>query len=174
MQRYKFESDSQQPFVRSSHDFVVSTYAKIQIWKRFTTLLDCFTRKLWLCLPMQRYKFESDSQPYRWQLISTSVVSTYAKIQIWKRFTTYTEQCIIFGLLCLPMQRYKFESDSQHVKQIKLLWESCVYLCKDTNLKAIHNPFCHIQWIRLVVSTYAKIQIWKRFTTHGTRQRERG
>ncbi len=165
---------------------------------------------------MQRYKFESDSQHIRivlpkilccvylckdtnlkaihngWlhEVILHQVVSTYAKIQIWKRFTTplidssFENSCVylckdtnlkaihnlmngvtLTNWLCLPMQRYKFESDSQLGVYCFLTLMSCVYLCKDTNLKAIHNAYSSHTSHRHVVSTYAKIQIWKRFTT---------
>ena len=61
--------------------------------------------------------------------------------------------------LCLPMQRYKFESNSQLIPRYRAVGRGCVYLCKDTNLKAIHNailPYLHKD---KVVFTYAKIQI---------------
>ena len=94
------------------------------------------------------------------------VVFTYAKIQIWKRFTTTKVAGPHAYWLCLPMQRYKFESDSQQSLIVKKLLKSCVYLCKDTNLKAIHNStLLHVVFC-WVVFTYAKIQIWKQFTTN--------
>ena len=170
---------------------VVFTYAKIQIWKQFTTTAFTYSTAYSLCLPMQRYKFESNSQLWRRVTKSVTVVFTYAKIQIWKQFTTIRHLVCVLALLCLPMQRYKFESNSQLIplSSVRLcvvftyakiqIWKQfttnrkkpqirggCVYLCKDTNLKAIHNPH---QWHRKtqqVVFTYAKIQIWKRFTTH--------
>ena len=41
--------------------------------------------------------------------------------------------------LCHPIQRYKFESNSQLVGVDALQAVSCVIRYKDTNLKAIHN-----------------------------------
>ena len=141
------------------------TYAKIQIWKQFTTLESIRISDIKLCLPMQRYKFESNSQQAHegniqqircvylckdtnlkaiHNIIKLSsppetVVFTYAKIQIWKQFTTCSVTVGCGLKLCLPMQRYKFESNSQLVTLYYREFVSCVYLCKDTNLKAIHN-----------------------------------
>ncbi len=167
------------------------TYAKIQIWKQFTTTLAKSDAETRLCLPMQRYKFESNSQPIDgkepavgccaylckdtnlkaihnlclggWLLYI--VVLTYAKIQIWKQFTTKRLKCSHRQSLCLPMQRYKFESNSQPSCIRTRALPRCAYLCKDTNLKAIHNCSPKKTSTATVVLTYAKIQIWKQFTT---------
>ena len=92
-----------------------------------------------MCLPMQRYKFESNSQQFMVSIIRFSVVFTYAKIQVWKQFTTVG--CLDIAII------------------------SCVYLCKDTSLKAIHNDDAINDITIPVVFTYAKIQVWKQFTT---------
>ena len=165
MQRYKFESNSQLMMLRLVLLSVVFTYAKIQIWKQFTTYVQMVLVHLWLCLPMQRYKFESNSQPSHihyvvdigcvylckdtnlkaihnlivCKLLRKIVVFTYAKIQIWKQFTTGSSWWFFHPC--------------------------CVYLCKDTNLKAIHNQIGSNPNRSSVVFTYAKIQIWKQFTT---------
>ena len=217
MQRYKFESNSQQRFMvqpltsscvylckdtnlKAIHNIsaiplamlvVVFTYAKIQIWKQFTTSYVQQQQFLQLCLPMQRYKFESNSQQrfmvqpltsscvylckdtnlkaihnrFLKDVAQLSVVFTYAKIQIWKQFTTSFKTTADSDQLCLPMQRYKFESNSQRFSSCFTWLCSCVYLCKDTNLKAIHNVSVNSSRWALVVFTYAKIQIWKQFTT---------
>ena len=62
-------------------------------------------------------------------------------------------------MLCLPMQRYKFESNSQHYKIAYDSLQGCVYLCKDTSLKAIHNYEVGNFLSDAVVFTYAKIQV---------------
>jgi len=41
--------------------------------------------------------------------------------------------------VCNTLQRYKFESNSQHNKIYDIMYLGCVIPCKDTNLKAIHN-----------------------------------
>ena len=243
MQRYKFESNSQQfstvrttgarcvylckdTNLKAIHNYitqqdrwacVVFTYAKIQIWKQFTTRQPFHRTKSLLYLPMQRYKFESNSQHYESKVVGKrscvylckdtnlkaihnlihlvcplrTVVFTYAKIQIWKQFTTHEDKYVYLYQLCLPMQRYKFESNSQHDSARSEEHGSCVYLCKDTNLKAIHNfmecvpydyklclPMQRYKFesnsqrlvdyssVYIVVFTYAKIQIWKQFTTY--------
>ncbi len=144
---------------------VVLTYAKIQIWKQFTTVLSSFVASALLCLPMQRYKFESNSQQ-AWHCDEwRAVVLTYAKIQIWKQFTTNDKSGTFVLPLCLPMQRYKFESNSQLQLNVNAARVGCAYLCKDTNLKAIHNLTVELASAMPVVLTYAKIQIWKQFTT---------
>ena len=114
---------------------------------------------------MQSYKFESNSQPVNGGDVAMEVAISDAKIQIWKQFTTH--DCLVFGLVKLqyPMQRYKFESNSQLMIVWFLVWLSCNIRCKDTNLKAIHNvPRLFICQSRVAISD-AKIQIWKQFTT---------
>ena len=217
MQRYKFESNSQHisqatdllgscvylckdTNLKAIHNLcegfvlgveVVFTYAKIQIWKQFTTVFYCSFADGVLCLPMQRYKFESNSQhiAFKWRYVRGcvylckdtnlkaihnhrnvetdrgTVVFTYAKIQIWKQFTTCAQMALVHLWLCLPMQRYKFESNSQLITCCHNILCCCVYLCKDTNLKAIHNSYRFNSFYWKVVFTYAKIQIWKQFTT---------
>ena len=43
------------------------------------------------------------------------------------------------AMLCHPIQRYKFESNSQHNPLCLEFFVCCVIRYKDTNLKAIHN-----------------------------------
>ena len=139
MQRYKFESNSQHKLYRRK-SFIRCVYlCKDTNLKAIHNILVMLHRLLPLCLPMQRYKFESNSQLLFLFLPTLLVVFTYAKIQIWKQFTTHTAMLIRF--------------------------QSCVYLCKDTNLKAIHNWDFLVMIGLVVVFTYAKIQIWKQFTT---------
>ena len=65
---------------------------------------------------LQRYKFESNSQP--------------------------TDRADGVALLMFAvLQRYKFESNSQHMAITGDLDIRCLLSCKDTNLKAIHNPY---------------------------------
>ena len=98
----------------------VSSDTKIQIWKQFTTPLPRGYTTIGLCHPIQRYKFESNSQHLRLAFLQLFAVSSDTKIQIWKQFTT--EQTIVYVLpsLCHPIQRYKFESNSQ-----PLWWCEC-------------------------------------------------
>ena len=113
--------------------------SKIQIWKRVTTynLFKWFMFELYLIC--QRYKFESESQPYSFSLQSYCAVFNMSKIQIWKRITTpllgYQIQVVLY-LIC---QRYKFESESQR-SPLTSTWNRAVF-------------------------NMSKIQIWKRITT---------
>ena len=114
-QRYKFESNSQ-PLASSTRSIrcrfynvkdtnlkailntsiqrmygttVGFTMSKIQIWKQFSTLLNCVNFEVQSVLQCQRYKFESNSQQ-----TAISYVSRSESV--------------------LQCQRYKFESNSQH------------------------------------------------------------
>ena len=144
-----------------------------------------------LLLSLQRYKFESNSQHIRtlnrqyfsccYRCKDTNlkaihnrslaifqvlfVVAIVAKIQIWKQFTTALTQLWWTTPLLLSLQRYKFESNSQHMTCSSDHVLRCCYRCKDTNLKAIHNRDSPISTTLVVVAIVAKIQIWKQFTT---------
>ena len=67
--------------------------------------------------------------------------------------------------LYYPIQRYKFESNSQHIRRTCQVCSCCIIRYKDTNLKAIHNRREHITDPKKVVLSDTKIQIWKQFTT---------
>ena len=143
---------------------IVSDTSKIQIWNQFTTLCSwhCFCCKLFLI--RQRYKFETNSQPYAWGNVSRCIVSDTSKIQIWNQFTTpravpfraiycfwYVKDTnlkpihnrdnppILFYQLFLIRQRYKFETNSQPAGENKKYSVDCFWYVKDTNLKPIHN-----------------------------------
>ena len=61
--------------------------------------------------------------------------------------------------LCHPIQRYKFESNSQPRSKTKDRQFGCVIRYKDTNLKAIHNPYKAASLRAGAVSSDTKIQI---------------
>ena len=61
-QRYKFESESQQPHKIYPTYTAVFNMSKIQIWKRITTESRIEIMNTLLYLICQRYKFESESQ----------------------------------------------------------------------------------------------------------------
>ncbi len=67
-----------------------------------------------VCNTLQRYKFESNSQPIG------------------------LAGCPLREV-CNTLQRYKFESNSQRLHGPREPAAGCVIPCKDTNLKAIHN-----------------------------------
>ena len=174
----------------------VLCHAKIQIWKQFTTGQLTTSLSQVMCCAMQRYKFESNSQHvyllasrvfrcvvpckdtnlkaihngYLLKRKGDNDVLCHAKIQIWKQFTTPLRNVYAAWPMCCAMQRYKFESNSQHGGRGNPAHRRCVVPCKDTNLKAIHNRLiAHISCVRDVLC-HAKIQIWKQFTTPGRPQ----
>ena len=143
----------------------MSSDTKIQIWKQFTTRRRP-SRRLIRCVI--RYKDTNLKAIHNMMMITCLLwlaVSSDTKIQIWKQFTTLETQHRPHGRLCHPIQRYKFESNSQHTHGLLAAHGSCVIRYKDTNLKAIHNHNSCFKFIRWAVSSDTKIQIWKQFTT---------
>ena len=144
---------------------VVLSDTKIQIWKQFTTSLSLNTKKHRCII---RYKdtnlkaIHNTAMRTCWQL---HVVLSDTKIQIWKQFTTATIAAFICPLLYYPIQRYKFESNSQHPAHGQSWHTGCIIRYKDTNLKAIHNSAMLMIVFKVVVLSDTKIQIWKQFTT---------
>ena len=119
--------------------WAVFNKSKIQIWERITTIFVIHGYCVMLYLISQRYKFESESQPWRRNSFAIAAVFNKSKIQIWERITT-TKPCEApEGRLYLISQRYKFESESQL---------SIVTSFADS---AVFNK--------------SKIQIWERITT---------
>ena len=113
LQRYSFESNSQQFILRYVGVSVVFYLTKILIWKQFTTLcrhcvatVCCFLSykdthlkaihnsnivshiTFLLFSILQRYSFESNSQPSKEFNQISKVVFYLTKILIWKQFTT--------------------------------------------------------------------------------------
>ena len=170
---------------------VVFHTAKIQNWKQFTTHGSKGRTCQPLCFTLQRYKIESNSQRkpsvkrqangcvshckdtklkaihnyWTYRVAKAEVVFHTAKIQNWKQFTTYVHDLRIGTMLCFTLQRYKIESNSQHILIFYFFIFCCVSHCKDTKLKAIHNKFISILLPKDVVFHTAKIQNWKQFTT---------
>ena len=119
VQRYKFESKSQLARSRATFLSVVSNGSKVQIWKQITTISQDITKTSKLFPMVQRYKFESKSQPIQVHTIVFSccfqwfkgtnlkanhnidkkvareraVVSNGSKVQIWKQITTKIVVC---------------------------------------------------------------------------------
>ena len=114
IQRYKFESNSQQLWTANIEK------TGCIIWYKDTNL-----------------KAIHNSRP-RTEL-STAVVLSDTKIQIWKQFTTNSPSFNTWTKLYYLIQRYKFESNSQQLSQKFTPDHRCIIWYKDTNLKAIHN-----------------------------------
>ena len=64
-----------------------------------------------------------------------------------------------------PIQKYKFESKSQHKCSGRRRQYCCINQYKNTNLKANHNCWKYSNQSFNAVSTNTKIQIWKQITT---------
>ena len=144
-----------------------------------------------LCLPLQRYTFWSNSQPaflmilsvtdcachckdthfeaihncYRFLDLLVCIVLATAKIHILKQFTTEVKLKFEGRILCLPLQRYTFWSNSQLLQLFLLLRINCACHCKDTHFEASHNFFSCFCCCELIVLATAKIHILKQFTT---------
>ena len=140
VQRYKFESKSQHQCVWG---FSLSCCFQ---WFKDTNLKANHNRGVWNTLP----------QP---------AVSNGSKIQIWKQITTARAAGYVVRGLFPMVQRYKFESKSQHVTCIGYILNCCFQWFKDTNLKANHNKLFVIMLVQKAVSNGSKIQIWKQITT---------
>ena len=165
VQRYKFESKSQLEKRVVLGLYVVSNGSKVQIWKQITTDAPQGSTAIMLFPMVQRYKFESKSQRrclnpkkvlscFQWFKgtnlkanhnsrpkisIHYLVVSNGSKVQIWKQITTTNDLISYIHRLFPMVQRYKFESKSQHEKMLQKQMD--------------------------VVSNGSKVQIWKQITT---------
>ena len=108
---------------------------------------------------VQRYKFESKSQPVVAKLLFRSRCFQWFKDTNLKVNHNLASCCANFNSLFPMVQRYKFESKSQQSVLRKKLTNRCFQWFKDTNLKVNHNyPFL-ISFVCKVVSNGSKIQI---------------
>ena len=113
--------------------------AKILIWKQITTstfviVTSCWC--IWLCKDTNLKANHNYWFYFRW---FSSGVYDSAKILIWKQITT--------------------------ASMISYLASGCIWLCKDTNLKANHNREGAQASALAGVYDSAKILIWKQITT---------
>ena len=116
--------------------------------------------------PIQKYKFESKSQPTFLVLKLTQVV--YHPIQKYKfesKSQRFSNGLSNINLVYHPIQKYKFESKSQLLHFVIFAYFRCITQYKNTNLKANHNARYSQSGYRSGVSPNTKIQIWKQITT---------
>ena len=114
LQRYKFESNSQQKQVSgASHSGCLLSCKDTNLKAIHNTIQSLMTRSRDVYCP--------------------------AKIQIWKQFTTSALALAANTAMSTVLQRYKFESNSQPPPISGGSPWRCLLSCKDTNLKAIHN-----------------------------------
>ena len=72
LQRYYFESESQLGGISSGNLGAVAYPTKILFWKRITAEVDAAGELIMLLLILQRYYFESESQPLAYSVICRS------------------------------------------------------------------------------------------------------
>ena len=140
IQRYKFESNSQQNvtclFLWSS---CITRYKDTNL-KAIHNTRGTEIHQAGLYYQIQRYKFESNSQQMIKHLLPPSRL--YYQIQRYK-FESNSQQILPIVKLNLRLyyqiQRYKFESNSQRFTERYCEYKCCITRYKDTNLKAIHN-----------------------------------
>ena len=137
---------------------------KILFWKRITAPPVSIRIRVRLLLILQRYYFESESQR-RWGSYKGTIAVAYpTKILFWKRITALPREYQNYYQLLLILQRYYFESESQHPGTGVRNNPGCCLSYKDTILKANHSS---IWWWdnRLEAVAYpTKILFWKRIT----------
>ena len=112
---------------------------KILFWKRITAACILQIFHYLLLLILQRYYFESESQLFWYILLQLAAVAYPTKILFWKRITAAKRQQKNAVRLLLILQRYYFESESQHVCNDVARFGSCCLSYKDTILKANHS-----------------------------------
>ena len=139
VQRYKFESKSQRFIAVIFGLAVVFNGPKIQIWKQITTRLWKLNDFSMLFSMVQRYKFESKSQPLNPPCTNKSCCFQWSKDTNLKANHNAMDYPKKRKELFSMVQRYKFESKSQRMPRLSLYFG--------------------------VVFNGPKIQIWKQITT---------
>ena len=191
LQRYYFESESQlflfftkeeircclsykDTILKANHSELghprssrsaVAYPTKILFWKRITAKRRTLRSPPMLLLILQRYYFESESQPlsnfislaircclsYKDTILKANhslkdtcmsdacAVAYPTKILFWKRITANWRKWRIYGMLLLILQRYYFESESQQLPNSGPTVGCCCLSYKDTILKANHS-----------------------------------
>ncbi len=146
LQRYDFESNSQPlpPEIRAVYGCL--PYCKGTILKAIHNSLHLETKVLWVFTVLQRYDFESNSQPLPPEIRAVYGCLPYCKGTILKAIhnSLHLETKVLWVFTVL--QRYDFESNSQHGALYLLCWRRCLPYCKGTILKAIHN--CYRKMVR--------------------------
>ena len=108
---------------------------------------------------VQRYKFESKSQLPTWRYYYSRCCFQWSKDTNLKanhnNIYRYEKDIVLFSMV----QRYKFESKSQHFCATASASPCCFQWSKDTNLKANHNSQSWLAGIIQVVFNGPKIQI---------------
>ena len=89
--------------------------------------------------PIQKYKFESKSQLFSTSLAPVLWCITQYKNTNLKANHNLSADTLYMDKVYHPIQKYKFESKSQHLATYNLPRNWCITQYKNTNLKANHN-----------------------------------
>ena len=165
LQRYDFESNSQQLLIRLISRRRCLPYCKGTILKAIHNSGHRRRNDRLVFTVLQRYDFESNSQLRRGRLSIDYGVYRIAKVRFWKQFTTNHRDWPRHHAVFTVLQRYDFESNSQQVAQSVNRERRCLPYCKGTILKAIHNHIVTIDSGTAGVYRIAKVRFWKQFTT---------
>ena len=139
LQRYDFESNSQPIAVPCRNAVGCLPYCKGTILKAIhnETASSPFCCAVFTVL--QRYDFESNSQRHSQRFGFGFRCLPYCKGTILKAIHNWNEFNDPNGSVFTVLQRYDFESNSQHPLALSRLLLRCLPYCKGTILKAIHN-----------------------------------
>ena len=139
--------------------------AKIHILKQFTTVFMSILRRINCACHCKDTHFEAIHNFGGLGERAVDIVLATAKIHILKQFTTRCSKLLFLRLLCLPLQRYTFWSNSQLNPSEHFRFQDCACHCKDTHFEAIHNFGQSVLDPDTIVLATAKIHILKQFTT---------
>ena len=131
------------------------------------TVLRSMTRCLWLC---KDTKFKAIHNLVHQRGECAGVVYDYAKILNLKQFTTGLPSAPPSACCLWLCKDTKFKAIHNSPRRRKAAGKSCLWLCKDTKFKAIHNGSWRIPVEAPVVYDYAKILNLKQFTTDTLRK----
>ena len=183
LQRYYFESESQLEKQAYQMAFCCCLSYKDTILKANHSKIKLIQLQMMLLLILQRYYFESESQlvaylfhtpgscclSYKDTILKANhsahpqngypvnAVAYPTKILFWKRITALSNVVTNVFPLLLILQRYYFESESQHGNRILWRHRCCCLSYKDTILKANHS-LTRVrklsEWLLLILQRY--------------------
>ena len=139
LQRYYFESESQQEDAKEWH------------WYR-------------CCLSYKDTILKANHSYLCPEMVTRQAVAYPTKILFWKRITAKKSQQYVATVLLLILQRYYFESESQPIWSLMKRSHSCCLSYKDTILKANHSLLSPMVFLPIAVAYPTKILFWKRIT----------
>ena len=119
------------------------------------------------CLSYKDTILKANHSPIVHDLIACVAVAYPTKILFWKRITALMAKARTMSVLLLILQRYYFESESQHMRQWNTINQGCCLSYKDTILKANHSSTSRSISKDNAVAYPTKILFWKRITAPG-------